>query len=518
MADTLEVIFQCECTSTHHKLAIDALRHLQSAHATAWRNLFLRHFDAYLDGAKAPDKKFKDFRNHVLHVGENYWGGAVETAKTWYAETVTMLSRKQWRKAIYAAGVLSHYYTDPIQPMHTGQSEQEGVVHRAMEWSITKSYDQLRLLLMNQLGGYPDVEAPQADDWLEQMVVAGAEIAHPHYQMLIDHYDLNVGRKDPPAGLDDPSRECLARLLGHASVGFARILDRAFDEAAVTPPGGGASLVGYLARLTTPISWTLRRINDRASRKIVKAIYDEVQAKGKAIDSLPADDKLIRKLHADEVLQVPLSELDAQPIEPTGSKHVARQGADAAEAESGSKRNRRKESRKEKRERVRPAVIRNPKTEKHSDSARDAKLRFHLSVSDPVVDAPSIGPKTAKRLGTIGVRTVADLLELDADEAAEKINRSYIDAETIRRWQREATLACRIPNIRGHDAQLLVGCDLTDPDEIGLFEANELLDVVLPFATSDDGKRILRNMSSPSLDEVTNWIAWSGESRELDAA
>ena len=38
---------------------------------------------------------------------------------------VKALERKDWKIAVYDAGILSHYYTDPIHPFHTGQSEEE---------------------------------------------------------------------------------------------------------------------------------------------------------------------------------------------------------------------------------------------------------------------------------------------------------------------------------------------------------------------------------------------------------
>jgi hypothetical protein len=43
-----------------------------------WRNLLLHYHAEYLGGAKAPDEVFKDFKNHVLHVREKEWGGAIE--------------------------------------------------------------------------------------------------------------------------------------------------------------------------------------------------------------------------------------------------------------------------------------------------------------------------------------------------------------------------------------------------------------------------------------------------------
>lgn len=101
MSMLFRVVFANECTSTHHKLALDALRHLEDEDSQRWRNLYLYYFDSYLDGSKAPDKKFKDFRNHVLHVNQDYWGGAIGKAEEWYKTTVREFRQGAWSKAIY---------------------------------------------------------------------------------------------------------------------------------------------------------------------------------------------------------------------------------------------------------------------------------------------------------------------------------------------------------------------------------------------------------------------------------
>src|SRR5262245_33247312 len=131
MSLVYDVIFASRCTSNHHRLAIDALRHLRGDDAEKWQNVFLHFYEAYLQGAKAPDDKFKDFKNHVCHAADNYWGGAPQAAQEWYGHTVEALSAKDWKRAAYNAGVLSHYLVDPLQPLHTGQTEAENVIHRA---------------------------------------------------------------------------------------------------------------------------------------------------------------------------------------------------------------------------------------------------------------------------------------------------------------------------------------------------------------------------------------------------
>ena len=70
------IVYAAHATGTHHKLALDALRHLKCTDADRWQRLFLVHAKEYLEGSKAPDNEFKDFKNHVLHTRDGYWGGA----------------------------------------------------------------------------------------------------------------------------------------------------------------------------------------------------------------------------------------------------------------------------------------------------------------------------------------------------------------------------------------------------------------------------------------------------------
>ena len=150
------------CRSTHHYIAFDALSLIAGEQGGRWKDLFLVHHEHLLEGAKAPDAKFKDFRNHVLHVSEGEWGGAPDKATEWYATAVDHLRSKQWSKAAYALGVLSHYYADPLQPFHTGQTEEEGAMHRAVEWSIAKSREAIDARIETM--GYPQVKAPEGDE------------------------------------------------------------------------------------------------------------------------------------------------------------------------------------------------------------------------------------------------------------------------------------------------------------------------------------------------------------------
>lgn len=471
------VLFAHSCRSTHHKLALDALRHLGGDYAEKWRNVMLAHHAPYLEGAKAPDNVFKDFRNHVLHVGDDFWGGAPAAAVRWYGLTLDALRAGDWPAAAYNAGVTSHYFTDPFMPFHTGQSEAENNIHRAAEWSITKSYDTLVALLEARLG-YPRVGVPIRDDWLEEMVKDGARHAHPSYDTLLRRYDFARGVKDPPAGLDDVCREHLARLLGLAAVGFARVLDMAFANAGVMPPAVSLTLPGFLATLNVPIKWVTNKLADAAERATVEAMYRELEATGKVERSLTDDVLAVREMHYSEV--VASRQVPAPVILPM---------LKAAE----------------------PVAVIEPASEV------GPTLKFFLRPEDPVADGPSVGPKTAKWLNALGVTTVADLLGRDAAELAAALKVRRVTARTVADWQDQARLMCAVPHVRGHDVQILVACGYRTPEAVASADVEKMLAAAETFASSVEGQRVLRGGKPPDRDEVDDWMKWAASTRRPEA-
>ena len=144
--------------------------------------------------------------------------------------------------------------------------------------------------------------------------------------------------------------------------------------------------------------------------------------------------------------------------------------------------------------------------------------RFYLEIASPVVDAPSIGPKMAEKLAKFGIITIGDFLNRPAQWISDKLGDSKLTAETIQTWQAQSSLMCQVPGLRGHDAQLLVGCDIKTPEQIRGYSPAGLLAVVGPFAESREGQRMLRSANPPDLEEVQDWINWTSESRQLRAA
>jgi len=301
MHPLFHIVYGAHANGTHHKLALDALRHLQCKDADYWQRLFLAHARLYLEGAEAPDDDFKDFENHVLLPRDGLWGGAPAKVQSWYQHVVEALAREDWPTAVYCAGVLSHYYTDPLQPFHTAQSEAENNIRRAVERSIACSYSTLHALGSSELRDMR-VEAGSGPDWLAELVCHGAGMANRHYEKLIAHYDIHRGVVDPPAGLDRVARRIVAETIRYACLSFAAVLDRAIADSRAFAPEtrlGGATL---LAALQAPARVLARRRADARERRLVERIYDELQATGTVERNLPEEERRVRDRYVTEVL------------------------------------------------------------------------------------------------------------------------------------------------------------------------------------------------------------------------
>ncbi|MBL8816962.1 MAG: DUF4332 domain-containing protein [Planctomyces sp.] len=540
MSLLIRIVSGACCRSTHHRLAVDSLRFI--AAGERWVNLFLRYHKEFLLGAKAPDDEFKDFRNHVLHVAENEWGGALASARQWYRATVRSLMASDWPTAVYSAGVMSHYLTDPFMPFHTGQSESEGAVHRAAEWSICKSWDELIRIAETDCGGYPPVPAAEGDEWLEELIRSGAKQAHQSYDLLIDHYDPVAGTKNPQAGMDDIAKHAISSLLTRAVVSLARAIDQAILEARAEAPEIRMTVPTLVASVNMPGRWIMNRLADRNDRAELQAILDEYIATGKVIEHLPADEKEVRQLHAREVLHVSVEELNRIPARPAGTQHSGiTSGAsseptqDADEMKGADKvseviqtpvqqtpvqQTPVQQTPIEQTPVRQTSVLREPNA---SDvvPARDAvhkKRRHFLELASPVVDAPSIGPKTADRLAEVGIQSVSDFLQADAASLAVSLAVNYINPKLIQDWQDQTRLAVSIPGVRGHDVQLLVASQVRTVEQLVEQVPQRLLNRVLSVALSPAGQRILRDSQPPDLEEVEDWISWARNARSVSTS
>ena len=78
----------------------------------------------------------------------------------------------------------------------------EMIVHRAGEWSIAKSYEELQQLLTKELGGYPDVKVAGSDDWLAKLIRQGAEKANERFRRKVVPLVEGAAHQDHAIQLD----------------------------------------------------------------------------------------------------------------------------------------------------------------------------------------------------------------------------------------------------------------------------------------------------------------------------
>lgn len=530
MSVLFRIVYAAHANGTHHKLALDALGALNRDDREAWTRLFLKHVECYLEGSKAPDVTFKDFKNHVLHVSENYWGGAPEKALEWYSRTVTELKARNWPEAVYAAGVLSHYFTDPVMPFHTGQTDAENAIHRAVEWSINRSYNALRAIGEKQFSGL-DVALPAGDKWLCELVCDAAEFSHRYYEHLIAHYDLSKGSVRPEDGLDDIGRRIVAELLTYAARGYGRVLNAAISESGVRAPEVTLTAKTFLAMAQIPRKWIEKRLSDAEDRRIVAAIYDELKSTGRVDRALPDDDRTIRDLHKEQVLVPQLAARRAAraarisgtkaaapiqippPLVGTAEPGAAATLPDNTALELAVAKSARMFSDGAEQPPALPAygtfqaapTMRNhpPLTRPET---RNAEKQAYLSLSDDLEAAPSIGPTMAARFAVLGIHTVGDFLAHDPCDLADLIDDAHSDAETLADWQDQARLVIDVPGLRGTHAQLLVGSGYRTAQAVAEADPVTLSANVLKFVSTSAGKRVLREGRPPDIEKIKSWV------------
>jgi hypothetical protein len=488
MSLLLNVLRAAHCHSTHHYFAIDSLRHVDTPAGLRLSNLLQFHHEKYLTGAKDPDDRFRDFQNHCVHVRDGYWGGAPRVAIKWYERLRDNLIAERMSDAAYAAGVLSHYFTDPLQPLHTGQTPREPIVHRAIEWSVRCCYDEIfsqwkddELRVVFQLG--------DSEGWLAEAILKGARFANRSYDRLVDGYDLELGSQNPKQGLDADAKATFASLFGLAITGLARIWERVADDAEAIRgkplPTARLGMRTLLAGLEIPEKWIIRRIHDRQEREEVAQVFDEFRRTGQVVENIPSEcyvKQQVWLVYQREVIWRQSLETAAQTAASASEPGVA--STEPAETLSFAEAKR-----------------------KQTHQSITAGPRFRLSREDSLVDAPSIGPKTAIRFADIGVTRVGQFLDEEAESLASRLDTRWITAKLVSDWQAQSRLMCGVPGLLARDTQLLVGAGYRTAADIRQADAGVLYDAIGRYAATGEGQRALRGGEVPGRPAIETWIA-----------
>ncbi len=525
MHPLLAIVRAAHCRSTHHYFAIDALPRVQTEAGQRFVRHLMRHHDRYLTGAKDPDVRFRDFQNHVVHVADNYWGGAPRMAHKWYDRLQQAIERGDYREAAYATGVLSHYFTDPFQPLHTGQTPREGVVHRPIEWSINQSYESIlsrwqddELKVVFQLSDQPA--------WLGEAILHGARFAHRHYDMLVNTYRLERGVRKPTEGLTDEACDMLAQLFGLTITGWARVLERAASDAEARLgkplPSAGVTMATVMATIKVPHRLWLRKVESKAEREALELLIEEYRDTGKVVENLPAEvdvKQRVAKIYADEKLY---RDRLAAKAEAKTKSELAKSEPTRSPAETISMRLALPSNPFVVTTPIQPTELLEPATADpvvipfarpevvqpeagRTDVGQPEVASARLNAQSDLVDAPSIGPKTAARFAGIGVHTVGEFLAQEAGNLTERLATGWITSETIRSWQSQTFLMCQLDCFKARDVQLLVGAGFTTCEQLSSQPTQTINREVQRFAMTSAGARYRRGAEPPTFDEVRVW-------------
>jgi len=137
-----------------------------------------------------PDTQLHDTYHHVYDVWGSSYGDAPTRIAALYAETVAELRTGDRVAASRSFGLLSHYYSDINNPLHTDQVPQEKSVHSSYELAAQKYTDAPG---ENAAWVVPD-GIQLVSDPAEETRLAAAN-AHRSYQGLVANY--SQGRMNP---------------------------------------------------------------------------------------------------------------------------------------------------------------------------------------------------------------------------------------------------------------------------------------------------------------------------------
>ena len=478
----LSFLHRVHCSSTHHYFALDALPLVQTPAGKRLVRVLLRHHRRYLLGATDPDIRFRDYQNHVIHVKNGYWGGAPRMAHKWYDRMQRYLRNNRFSDAAHAAGVLSHYFTDPFQPLHTQYSELEKVLHRPIEQSIYRGYSEIyqlwrssRMTVIFQLSNRVS--------WLGESMLHGSQYANRKFGSLLDQYDLMSAIEDPRTGLCSEAKNSLAELFGLAITGWARVLERAAQEAECDRKKKVPFHLVLPSMLTStcraPFGLMQQYLDSRRQHKEILSMIDEYTTEGKLVHKIPAEIDIVHR-----VADIYQSEKEWRPTKLNCDTKVAVDWTDHA-------------CQSDRKSRV--------------EDADSPQQIAELSAIDSVFAAPFICPDAAQRMVEVGVKRLGDFLHDSPCELAERMKLDGITTQILTHWQSQVALMVKVKGLGEHAAMLLVAAGYTSAESIAVAQRKSIHRAVRK-AVADQGVEVFQHKGLdtqwyPRSSEINSWIA-----------
>ncbi len=143
---------------------------------TNWKNAFLWYMSELKTGSTTPDQVYQDWANHLYYIPHTDNSTTADIAvNRWYNYVVNNFTQGNWKEGFFAAGVMSHYFTDINIPVHTGPYW-DG--HPAYEKDINNHLSEFEVTL----------EAPSLVTNITEFVIEHATMAHQYYDIIHEAY------------------------------------------------------------------------------------------------------------------------------------------------------------------------------------------------------------------------------------------------------------------------------------------------------------------------------------------
>ncbi|MEM9353274.1 MAG: DUF4332 domain-containing protein [Planctomycetota bacterium] len=120
-----------------------------------------------------------------------------------------------------------------------------------------------------------------------------------------------------------------------------------------------------------------------------------------------------------------------------------------------------------------------------------------------VADVLSLGPRTAGRLASVGVRTAGDLLAASPDAIAARLQ---MDPALVRQWRCEAALILELPGLPGDAARLLAAIGIASGEQLQGTTPLELIARIEAACRQAETPDWLSSAVLPSPEEAASWI------------
>ncbi|NTW28976.1 MAG: hypothetical protein HGA39_06410 [Coriobacteriia bacterium] len=177
-----------------------------------------------------PDTVLHDTYYHVYDIWGSTYGNSPQRVAQLYAETVQALKAGDTAGASRSFGLLSHYYSDTCNPLHTDQSTAEDSIHSRYEDAVDNV-----TTMPGQNRSWVGFDGIQYLSDASQATKLAASQAHTMYTDLVTEYSNN--------GFDPKVSAITASSLNNAVNGLVDLMASAQKDAAYStvPPTTGSA-------------------------------------------------------------------------------------------------------------------------------------------------------------------------------------------------------------------------------------------------------------------------------------